>query len=90
MPFYERPDVAPNIEDREVGITNRWNWTWLDRTCADDQSVSNWCKKPKTPGKAFCRVCNCEVDYREKGAARLIDHAKGKKHQERLKVRSFC
>ena len=52
---------------------------WLN-----DEKYKYWVKKDKDPTKAYCILCLKYINVSRKGKGNLDEHARGKKHMEKV------
>ena len=50
-----------------------------------EEKISSWVEKVKKEGVAWCRLCDCEINYKSAGKRQLADHARKQKHQKSRK-----
>ena len=79
----------------DANIKNKWNWAWIDeivvikdeatKQILSEEKMSTWVEKVTKEGIAWCRLCDCEINYRSAGKRQLANHARMKKHQQARK-----
>ena len=48
----------------------------------NEERLGRHIRKVLTPGRAYCVVCQRDLNYGSKGRIALIDHVKGEQHQK--------
>ena len=79
------PLKSPMAAEIDTGLKNRWRWDWLEAEHEGDK-ISRFFEKLKIAGKAYCKLCRCEIAYKSTGKRALFDHLKGKQHNEKVKT----
>ena len=76
--FVLRKDAATAREVNK-NIKNKWNWAWVDESVVVykdaetkkevmyEEKISSWVEKVKKEGVAWCRLCDCEINYKSAG-----------------------
>ena len=82
-----------NLKDVEVGIKNKFNWSWLEKSLTLKVKIGSReedvvvhgvdsIRKINKPGKCLCTWCDAEINYGGGGWPRIKDHLESKKHKE--------
>lgn len=82
----QRHEVPDGEIDRGVPtVKNKFRWDWLTSKDVHGDFLSDFIRKLKQNGEAWCLMCKCVVSYGSSGLKALKAHASSKKH---TKVRS--
>lgn len=54
---------------------NLWKWLWLEAEI-DGECRKDCIRKLSVAGKAYCKLCNCEIEYDKQGKPVIIGHTK--------------
>ena len=69
-----------DILEVDANVKNKFKFEWLsDKDCNGD-FYSDYIRKPKEPGLAFCLHCRDTINYGSAGKRCLVTHAKTQKH----------
>ena len=62
------------MKDLDKGCTNKWNWTWLEKT-HEKVLYSAWCSKLEENSKVYCLWCRTDIHYANTGVTGLAFYA---------------
>lgn len=88
-------DDESRVLEIDKGIKNKFKWQWLEKTVTFEvkigketqtvtESLASFIKKVETPGKALCVYCNDLISYGSRGCVAFVEHAKFKKHAQKV------
>ena len=71
----------------DCGVRNKFKWRWMGEKDAHGVSLSDYIRKTKTPGKAFCLYCESYILYGSTGKKAIMLHAQSMKHVQKRELR---
>ena len=88
LKFLDRIKDLDKLKDVDAGCKVSFNFAWMDDSVnyEDKFGVKKnvfcglFLKKPDIPGKCFCTMCNCTVNYALRGKIAWTQHLKTSKH----------
>lgn len=70
------------------GGKTRFNKSWLDEIDKNGHQIGLWCREIKeNPLKAYCTLCQNDINIDNGGITQLVQHSDGGKHTNIAKVR---
>ena len=85
MEFVSR-DGRENVKEIDKGIRNKFQWSWMDERDTFEDFLSDYFRKLKEPGMAWCLTCKTKVNYGSSGKKALIGHSKNHIHVKARKA----
>ena len=81
--FVERHD---KIDEIDTKVKNKFRWDWLETKDNNGTYLSDYIRKIKLSGVAYCLWCHNNVKYGFSGKQALADHATTAKHKKSMKT----
>ena len=92
----EKDSVLAKKIDKDAGVKNSWNFSWLqetvqlkwrekEKTKSVDVKLGNTISKINEPGKAVCSLCEDVIKYGSNGKKALTIHVTTVKHVTKVK-----
>lgn len=93
----EKADTSV-IAEIDKDVKNKFRWAWLEKSVTLSVKIGkkteevtellrDYVGKCDVAGKAQCLYCSELINYGSRGCIALIEHAKGKKHCEKVAIR---